>query len=209
MDSDCHRIDSHRERSPAVDHGVRALCAIEKLDGGETMHIVNTKEMNKMLKRLASLTILFAAAAVFAQTSGSVAVQSATVTLNPNQLSSLKAASFVLVAAPGVGKVIAPISMVVQYKAGTAPYVIPSGGSFNFTLGPRANGEVVSEQIASAGFIDQTANHVRLKAAANIGDSQTLIENQDLRLSNDGAAEWIDGDGTITITVSYSIVTLQ
>jgi hypothetical protein len=144
---------------------------------------------------------------VVAQTGG--AVQSATITLTSGQISSLRAAPTGLVAAPGVGKVISPLSMVVHYNAGTNPFSIPSGGNFHFTLGPLANDEVAFPPVGGEGFIDQPSNHEAVRAGASAGDTEAKLENQDLRVTNDGGAEWSGGDGTVTITVYYTVVALQ
>jgi hypothetical protein len=160
-----------------------------------------------MRKISLAFTLLMLASALVAQTGG--AVQSTTITLTPGQISSLKAEPTTLVAAPGSGKVISPLSMVVHYNAGTNPYSIPSGGNFQFTLGPLANDEVAFPPVGGEGFVDQPSNHVAVLAGASAGDTQTKLENQDLRVTNDGGAEWADGDGRVSITVYYTVVTLQ
>jgi len=160
-----------------------------------------------MRKTIVLMIMVLVPAAVFAQTAGPV--QSVSITLSSTQIASLRGTPVTLIAAPGPGKVISPISLAAQYKVGTTPYAITSGGNLNFSLGPLGNSEIAFEPVGGSGFIDQTTNQLNVRSGASIGDAQSKLENQDLRVTNDGSAEWAGGDGTVTITITYTVVTLQ
>jgi len=152
------------------------------------------------------IIIVFLAPGLFAQAGG---IQTTSITLTPAQITSLRAMPVSLIAAPGPGKAISPVSLVAQYKFGTVPYSVSSGGNLTFSLGPLSNSEIAFEPVGGSGFVDQTANQMNVRSGASIGDAQAKLENQDLRVTNDGGAEWTGGDGTVTITVTYTVVVLQ
>jgi hypothetical protein len=131
-------------------------------------------------------------------------VQSATVTLSSTQLQHLRGTPVQVVAAPGSGKVLNLVSMVGQYKAGGTAYNLENGGDFGTSLGSSS----LSIRLYAAGFIDQTTNHIQFNSPAGLG-SQSGMENQPLLVSNNGGGEWTEGDGTVIVTVYYTVVDLQ
>jgi hypothetical protein len=153
-----------------------------------------------MRKLLLVLMTVWLAPAVIAQT----AVQSATVTLSSAQLQHLKASPVQLVAAPGSGKLLNLVSVVGQYKAGGSAYMVGQGGDFIAALGNAP----LNIRLNAAGFIDQTSNHVQLNSPSGLG-SQGAMENQALMIANSGSGEWTDGDGSVIVTVYYTVVDLQ
>jgi hypothetical protein len=164
-------------------------------------------EMLFMRKMIGFLFAVCLAPGVFAQTTG-VPVQSVTVTLTAAQVQSLLTTPVTLVAAQGPGTYINAISAVLQYKFGTTPYTA-SGGGFAITIGPPANGDPVLTSSGAHGFITQTTNAMAIAAAVGQGDVQTNLANQPLMVGNNGNAPWTGGDGTVTITVFYIVLTLQ
>jgi len=133
-------------------------------------------------------------------------VQTVTVTLTSAQLQHLGSAHVQLLAAPGTGNVLSVISAVAQYKAGSTPYTVQSG-RLNLFLGDPGN--VVVASAPAAGFLDQPANQVRLMPQSAGGDAQANYENQPLMAANDGGSEWTSGDGSVVISVTYTVVALQ
>src|SRR4051794_33017357 len=99
------------------------------------------------------LTAIFLTPALFAQSGG--AVQAAIVTLSSAQLLHLHGAAVQLVAAPGAGNVIKPISFTLEYKFGTAPYTAPDG---SFAIG--TPGFSAAVQQPGAGLIDQSSDQI-------------------------------------------------
>jgi hypothetical protein len=152
------------------------------------------------------ITILVATcliSTVFAQTSDST-VERTTVTLNSGQLLHLKATPIQLVPAPGSGKLLNLVSIVVQYKSGITPFTVETAGDFSLSLGT-VN---INVTLPSRGFIDQNTNHVEMNNGSQ-GGSQSAVENQSLLISNNGSGEWTDGDGSVIVTVYYTVVDLQ
>ncbi len=149
--------------------------------------------------------------AAFGQTGGGGPIQMATVTLGSSQLQNLKGTPVSLVAAPGAGQLLNVISALAEYKFGTTPYAIPARGRLNLVLGNPANYEAPLDTsgMYGAGLLDQTTKQIRFMPQASLGDSQGNFENQPLLAINDSPAEWTNGDGTVTITVYYTIVALQ
>jgi hypothetical protein len=66
-------------------------------------------------------------------------------------------------------------------------------------------------QVSAAGFLDQSTSQIFMsEGIGGIGSSpQGTLENASMMAANDGSTEWTNGDGTVTITVYYTIVALQ
>jgi len=158
-----------------------------------------------MRKIIAVFLVLCGAAAVFGQSSGT---QTAVTTLSVAQLRELRDTPVVLVAAPGAGLAISPLSLTVQYNFGTQNY--PGGhGRLIVTLGPYASDQPVSafDDVLTAGFLDQDSNQT-ITLQADPTDPSASVENIDLEIVNFGPP-LIDGDGTVTVTVNYNVVSTQ
>ena len=140
---------------------------------------------------------------VFAQGTDS-AVQKAVVPLSSAQLQHLKTNPVQVVAPAGTGKLLNLVSLVAQYKAGSSPYALGDGGDFTASLGSAALGI----RLIAAGFIDRTANQIQFNSPSGLG-TQSDMENQPLTISNNGAGEWTDGDGSVIVIVYYTVVDLQ
>jgi hypothetical protein len=153
-----------------------------------------------MRKLFLVLMTVWLAPAVLAQT----VVQPATVTLSSAQLQHLKATPVQLVAAPGSGKLLNLVSVVAQYKAGGSAYTVGNGGDLIAALGNTP----LNIRLNAVGFIDQISNHIQFNSPSGLG-SQGSMENQALMISNNGSGEWTDGDGSVIVTVYYTVVDLQ
>jgi hypothetical protein len=103
---------------------------------------------------------------------------------------------------------LAPISVVFQYKAGASPYTIAGGGGMAVYLGAPNN---LVTQVDAARFLDQATSQVFMsEGIGGIGSSQQgAVENASIMVENDNITEWTGGDGTVTITIYYTAVTLQ
>jgi hypothetical protein len=162
------------------------------------------------MKKLAALLIgMSLVPSLFAQAGGTP--QTVTVTLTSAQVQSLKASPVTLIPAPGVGNYLNIVAVVLQYKAGSTPYAVPSGGHFSLLLGVggSASGPIESSDLSATGFLDQSQNHSRVPRISSIANAQSNLENRALMVTNDGGAEWTAGDGTIVVTVNYNVVALQ
>ena len=60
-------------------------------------------------------------------------------------------------------------------------------------------------------FLDQTSSQIFMaEGIGGIGISpQSTLDNAPLMVENDSSTEWTGGDGTVTITVYYTVVSLQ
>jgi hypothetical protein len=126
--------------------------------------------------------------------------------LTAAQLQRLKGSPVQLVPAPGAGNIILDISQQFQYKFGTTRYTV-SDGKFSIYL---SSSNSAGFYLNAAGFLDQTSSQVA--SGANSGTSPTPLssaENSPLMVRSVGSDEFADGDGTVTITVYYTVMALQ
>jgi hypothetical protein len=156
-----------------------------------------------MSRIVAALITMLLAPALFAQ-SGS-GVQSASVTLSSAQLLSLHSSPVQLIPPPGAGNIIKPVSITLQYKAGSAPYNASDG---NFAIGtPSLPGATHGP---GGGFIDQTSDQVAYVGGfGGAFGSRSNFENQPIIIQQNGSTDWTAGDGSVVVNISYTIVTLQ
>jgi hypothetical protein len=124
------------------------------------------------------------------------------------QLAALHGSPVSVVAAPGSGKALAPFSAVFQYKAGANPYVVTPNSHVLLYLGKTFNNVT---QVNATHFLDQIGSQVFMsEGIGGIGVSpQETLEDAPLMAENDSSMEWTGGDGTVTITVYYTVVSLQ
>ncbi|PYV58468.1 MAG: hypothetical protein DMG96_16585 [Acidobacteria bacterium] len=156
-----------------------------------------------MSRIVAALITMLLAPALFAQ-SGS-GVQTASVTLSSAQLLSLHSSPVQLIPPPGAGNIIKPVSITLQYKAGSAPYNASDG---NFAIGtPSLPGATHGP---GGGFIDQTSDQVAYVGAfGGASGSRGNFENQPIIVQQNGSTDWTAGDGSVVVNISYTIVALQ
>ena len=158
--------------------------------------------------RTAIVTLIFLSlvGGLFAQASGNQ--QTASVTLTVEQLQNLRENPVILIAAPGAGNAINPVSATLQYNFGTQHYA-GGHGRLIVTLGPYASEKPISpfDNVLTAGFLDQDNNQTVILQADPI-DPSVSIENLDLEIMNFGPP-LMDGDGTVTVTVNYNLVSTQ
>ncbi|MBA7583797.1 hypothetical protein ES708_25747 [subsurface metagenome] len=107
-----------------------------------------------------------------------------------------------LVAAPGAGKVLELISLELALGYVSAAYGTTDVGNIavHYT---DASGAAVSVDLASAGFIDQATDQLRLiqKIATNV----TPVVNAALVLAVDGTADPTGGDSPIHAKIAYRV----
>jgi len=158
-----------------------------------------------MRKTIVGVFVISIVSGLFAQTSG---VQTATVTLSAAQLQSLRESPVTLIPAPGPGQAINVASATLQYNAGTERY---AGGHsrFEITLGSydSLNPICVFDSILTSGFTDRDGDQMKT-VLANPLDSSLNLENLDLEIVNFGPP-LIDGDGTVSVAVNYTVVPVQ
>lgn len=132
--------------------------------------------------------------------------QVAKVTLSSAQLLALKTTPISLLAAPGAGKAIDVISITLRYVFGTTAYTL-NAGTFKIFYGTTANAHaLVADQSA---LLTNTATKtiVGLPTLVVAADSDANSLNNAIFAGNDGGANYTLGDGTVNVTLVYSIVT--
>lgn len=159
-----------------------------------------------MRRALLVLCALCLVPGLFAQAAGPV--QTATVTLTAAQLQHLKGTPVQLIPAPGPGRVIFNIGQQFQYKFGTTPYSVAADGKFSVYIS--SNRRSGGFHLNAAGFLDQSTS--QLASGVNTGTlsiSQSSGDNSPLVIANSGSEEFADGDGSVIVTVYYTVVDLQ
>jgi len=136
------------------------------------------------------------------------------VTIPSASVLALKALPIQLLVAPGAGSMYAPCLIVLQYKFATTPYTVNASGNqylciYDGTQPTLANLGNAFALINATGFVDQGASQVWVAPALG-RNSQLGFDNQPLSigLPSDCSAELLAGDGTLTVTVEYAVVTL-
>jgi hypothetical protein len=145
---------------------------------------------------------------------GQQVLLSASITLTAAQLKTLLGTPIQIVAAPGVGKMLLPLQCVYQYKYITPAYTIGTNEEINiFPQGGNpfaGNFNQWFSNFSATGLLDQTHNVVFAPGTASqTTDVQSIYENKALMVGRSGSAEWTNGNGTLTVTLIYAVVTLQ
>ena len=137
-------------------------------------------------------------------------IQTATITLTASQLQNLTSIPVQVVPAPGPGQAIVDMAQQFQYKFGTVAYTPASCSDGKFAIYAGSNPSAAGFRLNSAGFLDQTTSQVA--SGTNTGTWSTPLsaaQNTPLMVANLGSADFAGGDGTVTITVYYTVVQLQ
>lgn len=141
---------------------------------------------------------------------GSSLIQKATVTLTANQIKALADTPITIIAAPGVGKTLFPLSVMVQYKFGTVDYDGGTGIGATLFLGPIGLNNTFFPQnvINSAVFGGGAgASNFVFNVSGTEGGAPSNFEN--LSLQANAASNFTGGNGTVTVTVNYTVVDLS
>ena len=127
-----------------------------------------------------------------------------TISITSAQLKALFTTPISLVAAPGAGKFVEFVSADIRYIYGATAYTINGSTNLNFTY-TDGSGVASAVALATTGFIDQTSDQYRIirPTTTNI----TPATNAALVFSLATANPTL-GDGTLSITYRYRIVTL-
>lgn len=136
------------------------------------------------------------------------AVRRAVLALSSAQILALHSTPLEIVPAPGVGKIILPISAVIQYFAGATPYTVNAGDTF--MLLPEGAASIgFGYQADATGLIDQAINQIGNFGPTEISSSLSSASGKGLSVAeSDGGTPFSGGDGTVKITVLYVVVDL-
>jgi hypothetical protein len=139
---------------------------------------------------------------------------SVALTLTTAQCLALKAVPVQILPANGIGSFFAPTQIIYQYKFATTPYTVNAATDqylcvYTGTQPTVANVRNGFANILANGFMDQGASQIYVAPGIARG-AQSVYENQPLMvgLPSDCSAELLAGDGTLTITAEYALVTL-
>ena len=114
------------------------------------------------------------------------------VTLTATEINNLRATPIALVPRQGTGVILEFVSAMLIYNYG-AVFVL--AGDYDLMI-----------QINTAGFIDQTNDEVRIATATWAIDTDMTADNNNIELTNNGAAEISGGVGsTLKVIVNYRI----
>lgn len=146
---------------------------------------------------------------VNAGTVSSLIEQVATITLSSAQLLALQSNPVQLLPPPGVNSAIIVWKAVFQYRFGTVAYNLANGG--RLCIGPAGNEEASAFlQKDPVGLLDMVKNTVGWEVASRLSSYQNNFNNVAVNIAQAPALlNWTAGDGTLVLTIFYSVVTLQ
>jgi len=128
-------------------------------------------------------------------------VQYAEVEISSAEILALYTTAKELVAAPGAGKVLEFISLMLAYDYGTVVYTIGSATNLEVKITDKTGASVSTTQ-AVTGMIDQATDQMR--ALDKLETSVTPVDNAPLCLALAGADPTL-GDGVIHAKVAYRV----
>jgi len=134
-------------------------------------------------------------------------IQIAQVLLSSTDLLALPTAKLI-VAAPGSGKMILPVSLALQFKKNMTAYTIANADNAFEAVYHGDTTALLS--ILATGLVDQAANTVSAKAFSSLaGLAQTKLAAIGIDLILGGTTPGLTlGDGTVEATFAYQLVTL-
>ena len=151
------------------------------------------------------LTATSATTATWQSPGGSAVLQNATVTLNAAALANLQTVPITVVPAPGVGKIVIPLSTYSQYVYSTTPY------TGNAELGLYYTGTFV-EIGGTPIYPDQYNSITNLNYLAILSGGSpftgTDLTNTALQLQNTSLYPILGGGGTVQLDVQYMTIAL-
>jgi hypothetical protein len=130
---------------------------------------------------------------------GSQTLQVATVAVTSAEIKALFTAPKTLIAAPGAGKLLTVQGYCLQFIAGNTPYATVTDVGLQWEGGAGVT--------FGGSLLDQATNQITLDDLVYSGP-QSAVANKALQLTADGANPTA-GNGTIVLTIYYTVVTLS
>lgn len=175
--------------------------------------------INKILKSFGLAVLAFALGTQAWSQPVTTTIQTQTITLTEAQISNPDNARITVVSAPGAGKMNVPLSVIFQYHFNGTPYTINTAEiqtpCVRVSWGLNDDAFFANQ----VGLLDQSENIVAVGMDANVwqnvgtavpvavSDNQTALVNQPLTVSVLYPAT--GGNGTLTIIVTYEVVSLN
>lgn len=217
--SDCYRQDvvivGSTQTVTLVPPAIRIRADTRNLQAYSDAEVTGASVGNKYYNTTSLTEKTWNGSAWIAPSSGGV--QTATVTLTSAQIKALNTTPITLVAAPGAGKALYPNQIVYQYKFGTTAYTRTGAPAFEVGWAPSADEYNQSSAMGSTGFMDEsstanmlgTANVFPGNGGSGNSDLQSLGENKALVIDAASGSFGGSGNGTLVVTVYYTVVTLN
>lgn len=143
-------------------------------------------------------------------TSGSQATpteQLMQIVLTSAQIKTLNATPLSILAAPGAGKIIAINTIIFANTFGTIQYT-RTGATFKLFLGTTADAlALTGDQNAMVIAAASAASLIQPSTNSNFATATKGV-NKAIFIGNDGGSEFAAGDGTIKVTLVYTVITL-
>lgn len=127
-------------------------------------------------------------------------LRSTTVVVTPAQIKALVATDVDLIAAPGAGKAIVPVSAILTLDYNSAAY---AWANSDHTLGLNLGGIAAANDAGAQALIEATERTSVHWTAAAVA---TLSENTALKLQAGGTGEPTTGDSNLLVEVLYYVV---
>jgi hypothetical protein len=122
------------------------------------------------------------------------------------QLKALHGTPLTIIAAPGVGFAIYPISLVLQYDFVTTPYTIHGE---SIVLDYNNAGSAFKQTFSETGFFDQGASQIKFFDGVIANGALSVVANQPFTIGSTGGTDMTAGDGTAVVYIYYALITLQ
>lgn len=187
--------EHHRDLATAIE---AVPAAYQPLDSDLTaIAALTTTAYGRGLLSLANQAALQAEAGGSALVAGVDYPTSATVTLSSAQILDLHNTPITLVAAPGAGKYLIPHAIVVWGGYGTTPYTVSDDLSIRYVTG-----DDISTDAATAAVFNYSGFR-KLLLLDDVGGDDSIVNKGIETYVRTGSIT--DGDGTLTVTVWYTV----
>lgn len=134
-------------------------------------------------------------------------ITTVTVPITSAQLLALKATPVQLVAAPGAGLMLIPLDCTIEYKFNSVAYTGTASATLVIASPAVVGTGMESVQFDADSFLDQTASRVATQPSDTTAMVLSDVTNAGLVLAHTlGTGEFLAGNGTLTVTLSYRTV---
>jgi hypothetical protein len=134
-------------------------------------------------------------------------LQVAVVTVTSAEILSLHSAPITVVAGQGANTMVNVFDLVVEFVPVSTPYTVAGGSTLQFQYS--TNGDNVAVPVAGTGLLDQTTKHLSTTDIDTVaGLTSSSVSNASIDLTTSADANFTLGNGTLTITIYYTVLTI-